>query len=168
PPSIGRPASSGTPGRSGSPETSTAPGGASRQAVSTSSPSPAMAISYGPDNCASPTASAYPVNRGCLVAIGATVASAVSAAARYAGSPVNAVYAVSAAAIEDRPDGVALSVGSAGRVTRASASSAVSWKPPRPSGKCASAVSSNRPARSSQRPSPVAWCSAQYASATHP
>src|SRR5439155_18559805 len=145
-----------------------APGGASRQAISASCPPPATAISYGPDSCASPTAHAYPVNRAYRPAIAVTVASAAPAASRYRGSPVNAVYVVSAAAIADSPDGVALSVGSAGRVTSASASSAVSWKPPVPSPKCASAVSSRPVARSSQRPSPVAWCSAQYASATPP
>ena len=40
------------------------------------------AISYGPESSASPTAAAYPVNRACRPTIGATVASARSAASR--------------------------------------------------------------------------------------
>ena len=58
----------------------------------------------------------------------------------------------SAPAAADRPDGVALSVGSCGAPRRAaSASSAVSKNPPSPSPKCASTTSSSAPARPSQR-----------------
>lgn len=130
PSSAGRSASSGTPGWSARPATTTAPGGACRWAAATSG-SPAgssvtTAISYGPESSASPTVAAYPVNRACRPTIGATVDRVVSAASRYRVSPLNAAYATSAATIADRPDGVALSVGSAGRVTSRSASSAVS------------------------------------------
>src|SRR5581483_9744259 len=104
----------------GTPDTITAPGGASRHATSTSSPSlpsadwlvrpkcrsTTTAISYGPASCASPTERAYPANLGCRTAIGATVASAASAASRYRVCPLNAVYAVSAATSADSPDGV--------------------------------------------------------------
>ena len=100
--------------------------------------------------------------------IGATVASAVSAASRCAGEPASAAYVVSAATIEESPDGLALSVGSAGRATSGSASSAVSKNPPLPFPNRSIAVSSSSPASSSQRPSPVSWCTAQNASARQP
>ena len=87
PSSSGRSASSGTPGWSGAPATTTAPGGACRRAAADAAgrrPASAVtiAISYGPESSASPTAAAYPVNRACRPTIGATVASAASAASR--------------------------------------------------------------------------------------
>ena len=60
----------------------------------------------------------------------ATVASAASAASRCRPDPVSAAYSASACTIADSPDGEALSDGSRGRATSASASSAVSKKPP--------------------------------------
>ena len=75
----------------------------------------------------------------------ATVASAASAASRCRPEPVSAAYSASACTIADSPDGEALSDGSRGRATSASASSAVSKKPPSGAAKRSSAVSSSRP-----------------------
>ncbi len=76
----------------------------------------------------------------------------------------------SAPATVDAPEGLALSVGSEGRCTSASASSAVSWKAPGVSATAnrSRAMSSSRVASSSHTDSPVAWCNASRPSARQP
>src|SRR5690606_30590329 len=105
-----------------------------RRAVRTSgSPtgsSVTTAISYGPDCNASATAPASPVGRAWLATIGAGADNAAAPASRQEVTPLRAAYVTSAAHSADCPDGMALSVGSAGRVTSGSASSGVSKKPP--------------------------------------
>ena len=158
---------------SGAPATTTAPGGAYRRAASTSgSPSRVVvttATSYGPESNASPTVAAYPANRACLPTIGATVAERLLRhlpVARLTGQR----------RVRHQPGDQRRQPGRGGvvgRVRRPGDRAARRRRRcrrsrHRPAAKCASATSSSSPARVSQRPSPVSWCSAQNASATAP
>ncbi len=126
-PAAGLPAAAG-PGASGVPDTTTAPGGASRQAAARRSRAGTGDERSPPARPASRWRRPPPIRRA---------AESVPAAARRrrarhrrpgdsVARPVSAVYVTSASVTADAPDGVAPSVGSAGRVTSASASLAVS------------------------------------------
>ena len=171
-----RPASSGivvAPGPSAT--TTTAPGSRARAARSRASRSgpggPTTATSSGPSSIASAAASDQPANRGaCSASARHGAAAPPRRPSRCRPEPVSAAYVDAARAPSPTcPDGLALSEGSRGRATSASASSAVSWKPPSSARKCVERRVEQRSGPRPARPaSPVACSSARKPGATQP